>query len=148
MMGSGGLKELKELGVKTGPRMILRRWISVIGAVGGAGGPALVGVAPIVGNLKTAATAAEGAAAAKAKAAADGAPPKAKRKPNRELESLRSKATEKKKRRKPNKSKGETWYCENCGECVHVLLVKNPEHEHDGYCEYCSTHLYVEITII
>jgi hypothetical protein len=104
--------------------------------------------APAVGNLETAAPAAEGAAAAKAKAAADGAPPKAKRKPNRELESLRSKATEKKKRRKPNKSKGETWYCENCGECVHVLLVRNPEHEHDGYCEYCSTHLYVEITII
>ena len=130
--------------------MKLRNWISDTAAVGEAGGSVLVGVAPTVGNLETAAPAAEGAAAAaaKAKAAADGAPPKAKSKPNRELESLRSKATEKKKRRKPNKSKGETWYCENCGECVHVLLVANPEHEHDGYCDYCCTHLYVEITII
>ena len=85
--------------------MILRRWISDTAAVGEAGGSALVGVAPTVGNLEAAAPAAEGAAAAKAKAAADGAPPKAKRKPNRELESLRSKATEKKKRRKPNNQK-------------------------------------------
>ena len=41
---------------------------------------------------------------------------------------------------------GCSWYCENCGECVHVLLVKNPEHEHAGYYDYCSAHLYVEIT--
>ena len=87
------------------------------------------------------------AGGAAAKAAEGQAVRKKGAKRNRELESLLPKAAKHRGPRKPRKNRGEIWFCVGCSQFDEgaVVVKKNLENEHDGYCIDCKTHLHVQI---